>query len=153
MKKIKTSLFIIRHRWWVLLLTGIVLLAAIIPLTNTKINSDLESYMPDTMLSKINNKKIGEFFGNDETMLLVLENDDVLRPATLKRIQNISESFMMNDAFEQVLSLFQTKNIQSDDGMMVVTPVVENIPEQPAEREALRKLIKGNDLAYGLNIL
>lgn len=150
MKKIKTSLFIIRHRWWVLLLTGIVLLVAIIPLTNTKINSDLESYMPDTMLSKINNKKIGEFFGNDETMLLVLENDDVLRPATLKRIQNISESFMMNDAFEQVLSLFQTKNIQSDDGMMVVTPVVENIPEQPAEREALRKLIQGNDLAYGL---
>lgn len=62
MKKIKTSLFIIRHRWWVLLLTGIVLLAAIIPLTNTKINSDLESYMPDTMLSKINNKKIGEVF-------------------------------------------------------------------------------------------
>lgn len=150
MKKIRTSLFILRHRWWVLLLTAIILLAAIIPISKIRINPDLESYMPDTMTSKINNKRISEVFGNDETMLLVFESEDVLQPATLKRIQDISEAFMMNGAFEQVLSLFQTKNIQSNDGMMVVTPVVEIIPEEPAAREVLRESIRGNELAYGL---
>ena len=91
MKKIRTSLFILRHRWWVLLLTAIILLAAIIPISKIRINPDLESYMPDTMTSKINNKRISEVFGNDETMLLVFESEDVLQATTLKRIQDIRD--------------------------------------------------------------
>lgn len=150
MNKIKTSLFILRHRWWVLLATFLILLAALIPLSNIKINPDLESYMPDTMTSKINNRKISEVFGNDETMLLVFEAEDVLQPATLKRVQAISEALILNGSFEQVLSLFQTKNIQSADGMMEVTPVVDTIPENEFTRQALREAIRKNDLAYGL---
>lgn len=150
MKKIKSSLFIIRYRRWILLLTTIVMLAAIIPLTKVKINPDLESYMPDSMTSKINNKKISEVFGSDETLLLIFESEDVLQSSTLLRMRDMTEAFIKNNAFEQVLSLFQTKSIQSDDGMMVVNPVVEKIPEDHAETEILLEKIKENDLAYGL---
>lgn len=146
----KKSLFTIRYRVLIIVLTSLVVLGSVVPLLNITINPDLESYLPDDMESKVNNKKISEYFGNEETLLLILESDDVLESTTLQRLEALSETFSRNEAFEQVFSLFQTKNIRSEDGMMMVNPVVEFIPESAEEREALRESIRGNELANGL---
>lgn len=146
----KKSMFTIRYRWWILIITAVIIVGAVIPLFNIQINADLESYMPDSMASKINNKLIGEVFGNEENLLVILETEDVLQPKTLERIRDLSNAFSESNSFEQVFSLFQTKNIRSDDGMMVVDPVVEMIPESKDDIERLRENIKANDLTYGL---
>ncbi len=146
----KHSMFIIRYRWWMIIFTALVVAGAVIPIFNMKINADLESYMPDSMSSKINNKKISEHFGNAETLLIILECEDVLQAKTLERIQHLSDAFSKRNEFEQVFSLFQTKNIRSEAGFMVVDPVIEKIPELISEIEKLRTDIQGNDLAYGL---
>lgn len=146
----KKSMFIIRHRWWIIISTLLIIAGAVVPLFNIKINADLESYMPDSMKSKISNKKIGEVFGNEENLLVILESQDVLQPETLERIRDLSNAFSKINAFEQVFSLFQTKNISSEEGMMVVEPVIQDIPEDKVAIENLRMEIKSNDLAYGL---
>lgn len=143
-------MFIIRHRWWIVVITILIIAGSVIPLFNIKINADLESYMPDSMKSKVNNKQIGDVFGNEESLLIILESQDVLRSSTLKRIRDLSNAFSNMSDFEQVFSLFQTKNIRSEEGTMVVDPVVGNIPEDDASVERLRKNIMANDLAYGL---
>ncbi|MCE5331297.1 MAG: MMPL family transporter [Bacteroidales bacterium] len=146
----KKTIFIVRYRWWIIIFTLVVVLGSIIPLSQIKINPDLESYMPDSMLSKQHNKEISEVFGNEEPILIIFESKDVLHPETLKRVQEMSLAFSRLKEFEQVYSLFQTKNIRSEAGMMVVDPVVENIPETPSEIESLRATIQSNDLAYRL---
>lgn len=146
----KKSIFIIRYRWWIIITTAILILGSIIPLSQIRINPDLESYMPDSMLSKQNNKKISEVFGNEEPLLIVFESPDILNANTLKRIQALSQAFSRSTEFQQVFSLFQTKNIRSEEGMMIVDPVVGFIPETSAEKEKLRASIKSNDLAYKL---
>jgi len=146
----RKSMFIIRHRWWIIISTLLIIAGAVIPLFNIKINADLESYMPDSMKSKVSNKQIGEVFGNEENLLVIIESQDVLQPETLERIHDLSNAFSKINAFEQVFSLFQTKNIRSEEGMMVVDPVVQDIPNNKIEVEKLRKEIKSNDLAYGL---
>lgn len=148
----KHSMFIIRYRWWIIVFTALVVVGTVIPIFNMKINPDLESYMPDSMSSKINNKKISEHFGNEESLLIVLECEDVLQTKTLERIQHLSNDFSKRNEFEQVFSLFQTKNIRSEEGFMVVDPVIEKIPEGISEIEKLRTDILGNDLAFGLVI-
>lgn len=146
----KKSLFTIRYRVFIIVITSLIVLGSIIPIMNITINPDLESYLPDDMESKVNNKKISEFFGNEETLLLILESEDVLESATLRRLEALSESFSRDEAFEQVFSLFQTKNIRSEEGMMIVNPVIEYIPESAEEREALRESLRKNEMANGL---
>lgn len=146
----KRSLFIIRYRWLIIILTGLLIAGSIIPLFKLKINPDLESYLPDSMESKINNQKISDVFGNDETILIFFETDDILNPETLNRIRNIGDALKTHQEFGQVFSVFETKNIRSEDGMMVVDPVIRKIPENKTEKEKLREEIKSNDLAYGL---
>ena len=143
-------MFFIRYRWWIIIFTALLVAGAVIPLFNIRINPDLESYMPDSMTSKVNNKKISEIFGSEETLLIILESEDVLQAKTLERIQHLSNAFLMRNEFEQVFSLFQTKNIHSEEGVMVVDPVIGKIPETASETEKLRAEIKANDLASGL---
>jgi len=146
----KRENFIIRYRWIIIVATLLIVGACIIPLTKIHINPDLESYLPSSMHSRQNDQMISEVFGKEEPILIVIESPDVLNPATLQRIDKLSRAFSRMPAFKRVYSLFQTKNISSEDGSMVVKPVVKQIPETPAEIETLRSEIKSNDLAYKL---
>jgi len=146
----KRENFIIRYRWVIIVATLLCVVACIIPLTKIHINPDLESYLPNSMHSRQNSQAISEIFGNDEPILIVMESPDVLNTSTLKRIEKLSKSFSRMSAFKRVYSLYQTKNIRSEDGSMVVNPVIEKIPETPDEIEKLRADIKANDLAYKL---
>jgi predicted RND superfamily exporter protein len=142
--------FIIRHRWWFIIATVLIVGCCIVPLTKIHINPDLESYLPNSMHSRQNSQAISEVFGNEEPILIVMESSDVLIPSTLQRISKLSKAFSRMSEFNRVYSLFQTKNIRSEDGNMVVNKVIDQIPETPEEVEKLRADIKANDLAYKL---
>lgn len=142
---------IIRFRWWIIVTTLLLVAASIIPLLNIHINPDLESYLPDSMISRQNQKKINEAFGNEEMLLIVFEAPDVLEQETLLRVQQISDFFAQMPQFT-VFSLFQAKDIQSGDGMMIVDPLIDQIPETAIEREELRRTIMSNELAYKLTV-
>ena len=146
----KKSLFVIRYRWWIIIATLLCVAICIIPLSKIHINPDLESYLPSTMHYKQNNMIISKIFGNEEPILIVLESSDVLNPLTMQRVENLSQAFSRMSVFKRVYSIFQTKNISSENGSMLVNPVVKYIPQSTIEREKLRSEIKKNDLAYKL---
>jgi predicted RND superfamily exporter protein len=142
--------FIIRYHWPIIVATSLIVLLCIVPLTKTHINPDLESYLPASMQSKQNSQRIEEVFGKEEPILIVLESNDVLNPETLQRIEKLDRAFSKIAAFKRVFSIFKAKNISSEDEMMVVTPVIEQLPNSTEEIENLRANIKANDLAYKL---
>ncbi|HPJ82923.1 MAG: RND family transporter [Bacteroidales bacterium] len=142
------SNFIIKYRWYIIIVTLVLVLLGIIPLTKIRVNPDLESYLPKTMPSIQNNKKIGEYFGNDELLLIIFQTEDVLNEKTLNRIRLITDTLSIMPQFGRVYSLFQAKDIRSQEGSMVVNPVVTSIPENEQDREILREAIRANDLVY-----
>ena len=144
----KDKKFIIKYRWHIVAVTLLLVGASIFPLLNIRVNPDLESYLHEDMPSRLNNLKINDVFGNEELLILVFQAPDVLQESTLTRIQNISEAFSESPDFKRVFSLFQVKDIRSEEGSMVVNPVVEFIPQTAEERDALRESIRTNDLAY-----
>ncbi len=150
MFKIKKSLFVVRYRWWIIIATVAIVLLSVIRMFQIRINPDLESYLPDSMLSRQHSNQINEVFGDEEPLLIVFEAEDVLQMETLERIQAISENFEMDSRFNHVFSLFQAKNIRSEEGFMLVDPVIPYLPQTDAEREQVREEIKTNKLAYGL---
>ena len=148
--KINYENFIIKYRWWLIITPFIITLLAAIPLLNTRINPDLEKYLPDDTPAMLSKAKIDSLFGNSDPVIIIFETDDVLNPNTLNRIKSISKSLNRTKEFEQVISLFDTKNIKSEYGAMIVDPVVKRIPKTNEKREELREEIKHNELAYKL---
>jgi predicted RND superfamily exporter protein len=142
--------FIGKYRWWIIIIPLVVTFLAAIPLLNTKINPDLEKYLPKVTPAILSKEKIDELFGNSDPVILILETEDVLDEHTLKRLKQITRSFNRAREFDGVISLFETKNIKGEDGAMIVDPVVKRIPKSEQSREELRKSIKSNELAYRL---
>jgi hypothetical protein len=153
MFKFKKSMFVVRYRWWIIITTILIVLLSVIRLFQIQINPDLWSYLPESMSSRQHSKQIDDVFGDAEPLLIVIENnDDVLHAETLERIRGISETFEADDRFNYVFSLFQAKDIRSEEGYMLVDPVITDIPQTAEERESLRASIRTNELAYGLVI-
>ncbi|NLF43747.1 MAG: MMPL family transporter, partial [Bacteroidales bacterium] len=146
----KKELFIFRYKTLLISTPIILAVISLILLLRIKVNSDLNAYFPETLSSKINQKKIEAIFGKDEMMMIVLEADDVLNPETLKRIEAIDDTLEASNSFSDVMSLFGTKNIRGEEGMMLVDPAIPEIPSNKEETEALRKSLKENELAYKL---
>ncbi|MEA3494865.1 MAG: efflux RND transporter permease subunit [Bacteroidota bacterium] len=147
---INKEIFVIKYKWFIIISTLLIIVACIFPLMKTTINSDLMSYLPDDIPSKINNDKIEKVFGKSDPLLIVFETDDVLKESTLKRIQTLSKEFNRMKDFDMVISLFDTKNIKGEYGAMIVDPVIKRIPKSESRREKLRAEIKTNELAYKL---
>ena len=143
-------MFILRHKRLIIILTLLIVIICIFPLTKTSINSDLTTYLPESMPSKINNDKIEQVFGKSDPLLIIFKTDDVLNAATLKRIQSLSKAFNRMKDFDMVMSLFDAKNIKGEDGSMIVNPVIQRIPKSESRREKLREEIKTNNLVYKL---
>lgn len=144
------EIFIIRHKWLIIILTVLIVVLCIFPLMKTSINSDLMSYLPDQMASKVNNDKIEQVFGKSDPLLIVFETDDVLNDSTLRRIQALSKEFNRMKDFDMVMSLFDSKSIKGEEGAMIVNPVIKRIPKSESRKEKLREEIKTNELAYKL---
>jgi len=146
----KKEPFIFRYKTLLIISPIVLAVISIILLLRIKVNSDLNAYFPETLTSKVNQKKIEAIFGKDEMMMIVLEADDVLNPETLKRIQAIDDTLEASNVFSDVMSLFGTKNIRGEECMMLVDPAIPEIPTDKESIEALRKSLKENELAYKL---
>lgn len=146
----KNSMLVIKYRWWIIAATALMVLFAIFQMPRITINPDLESYLPDQIESRKNSKTISDIFGDEEPLLIVIESEDVLSESTLSRIDDLTYQFEMEDAISSVLSLMQMQRIHSEEGMMLVDPLIQFTPQTDEERETLRQEIKDNELVYGL---
>lgn len=139
---------VIRYRWWFIIGPIVLTVLSVILLLRVQINSDLESYFPETMPSKINAEKVAATFGKNEPMLLLFETTDILQTETLERLSAIHKELSRSKVFGEVISLFSMKEIRGEDGMMLVDPLIKRIPKTETRREQLRESIRNNELAY-----
>ena len=85
--------------------------------------------------------------------MIVLETDDVLNSGTLERLQLLSEAFDNLTGVKRNLSLFNSKSIIGDEGMLIVNPAIDEIPTSDEEREMLRENLKNNKMAFKMLFL
>ena len=114
-----------------------------------ELDPDMLNYLPADMPSRVSKDNIESIFGGQEMLIVLVKTDDVLKPATLKRVKKISRQMKRIKGIDKVLSLFELKNLKSQDGSMVVEPAVKRIPKNAEQIETLRREIIDNDIVYG----
>jgi predicted RND superfamily exporter protein len=143
----KNDVFVIKYRWPILVGCLFVTVVMGIQLRNMKIDTDPQNLIPSTMSSRINTKQIEDVFGPNDGLIILLESNDVLSEKTLQRIKAISGECHGIKGVKDVLSLFDTKRINSQDNSMIVSPAVNKIPATQTERDSLRQELLDNELA------
>ncbi len=145
----RVSEIVVRFPWVFIaffLLTS-VFFASFIP--NATLEPDIKKAIPSNHPCRAGTDKIEDIFGGTQMIMAVIKADDVLNPATLKRTKEIAKRMRRLPQVDRVFSLFDLKDIRSEDGEMLVDPAVKTIPHTDAEREKLRQSLKDNDMVYG----
>ncbi len=145
----KLSEFIIKYRLPVIISTLLVSLFFASRIPRAEVESDVKQMLPRDMPSRITLDKIEEIFGGTDMALMIFQNDDVLNEKTLRRIKKISRKVKRVKGVDDVLSLFELKEIRGENNTMYVNPAIYDIPKTGEEREELRQRIRDNDIVYG----
>lgn len=140
---------VVRFRWVIIVLFLAVTAFFARQLPQAEINPEMKQMLPPGIESRINTERIDELFGGTEMLMVILKTDDVLEPDTLGRVKSISRQMKRIKGVDKVLSLFELKNIKSEDGTMIIEPAVKHIPGSSAQREELRREIAANDIVFG----
>ncbi len=141
---------IIRYRWPIII--GFILITLFFGLQIPKatIQSDFKTYIPESVPARVNTAALEEIFGGSNMVMILFKTEDVLNPVTLKRVSKLSRKFGQIKGVNQVMSLFDAKDIRGEDGMMIVEPAVNRIPKTPEQREKLKERLRSNDMVYKL---
>lgn len=143
------SEFVIRRRWIIIVVLLFVAVFMGMQMKNAHFNSDLLTYLPDDMPSRMNQKKIEKIFGGTDMVMLVVKTDDVLNEKTMERVRVFSRAMKKIKGIEKVMSLFELKQVRSDGDAILVDPAAKMIPRTPEDVEILKKEIMANDMVYG----
>ncbi|TAJ11914.1 RND family transporter [Marinilabiliaceae bacterium JC017] len=147
MKKIAE--FTIRFRWVIILFFVALTIIMGAQMKNSTFNADMMTYMPDDMPSRIHRQKIEDLFGGTEMIMIIIQDNDIINAQTLKRVKKLSRGMTRIKGVDKVMSLFETKQVRSEDGAMLVDPAVRMFPKNQADADKIKAELQANDLVLG----
>ncbi len=146
----KRKLYSKQYRYFFIIVPIILLLVQLFQLLELKINPDLTEYLPTDTESRINIKKIEEEFGEYDPIIIVFESDNITQEKVISKLQNVHDSISDCILFDDIISIFNTKHIKSEDDFMLVEETIQDIPTSKEEENQLLENIKSNSMVYKL---
>ncbi len=131
-----------------LLIFAVITLTAIslVQFPKLTVNSNFDDYIPDGIKNKEYLKVLDSIFGGSESILIILNSNDILTQQSFDRIQNLATDFADLEGIERTLSLADIIDIKMDDGMVSMDPLVDEIPTEKEALKALKKKILQNSM-------
>ncbi len=147
----KISNWIIRYRWYIIVLVILVSGFLGYQIKFIQVDSDVVESLPGNDPEVKLFKEVGDKFGSNQMGMIILESDNVLRPDVLGDIQRISDTLENTDGILSVTSLTNMMSIQVEGDNFQVGRLIneKNLPESPEEADSLRNVIVKNNLVAG----
>ena len=77
-------------------------------------------------------------------VMIVVQTDDVVNGKTLKRVEHFSQDMQNIKGIERVMSVFELKNVRSENDAMTVDAAVKMIPRTAEDVATIKKELAGN---------
>ncbi len=139
--------FIIKYRWLIIgfCLTLGVTFGLLIP--TSRIDPDMRNYVPASMKSRIETDKIENEFGVQDMVVVLFADTNIITQDNVKQINNIDRGISRISGVSDQLSPFTVRNIRSEEGFMVVEPLIHHLPSSDDELMQLEEDILENRFA------
>ncbi len=139
--------FIIRYRWAIIAVSVALAVGLGLLIPSSETDPDIRNYIPRNMDSRVTNDSIEQEFGVQDMIMVLFTDTTVLKPGDLRQVREIDRAFSRMEGIGTVNSVYTARKIEGKDGMMVVDPLIERIPETAEGFEALRLDILANTFA------
>ncbi len=116
-------------------------------------DTDPKNMLPASSPVRVYNDEMESLFAlhKDVIVLGIVNNKGLFNPATLKRIAGFTEEItkIKGVVVADVMSLTTVDNVLSQDGQLIVRPVMDPVPQTQEEIETLQKEIYDNPILVG----
>ncbi|PID94228.1 MAG: hypothetical protein CSA95_04110 [Bacteroidetes bacterium] len=135
--------FQMRNRGLLIVIAILFATIGIMGLRYLKPHNSRESWFMEDDQIEINTKKFEAQFGNNDNILVLITAKDVFNPEVLKMMQRLGNELLDSIPYaDEVTSLVDIEiSVGTAEGIQVINPFENGIPEDPATLDSIRKLI------------
>ncbi len=120
--------------------------------SNTRMETDLDEYMPQEHPAFIYSSQAEEWFNIKDGIIIAIENKQgIYNPGTIKKIKDLTKELQKMKEIEKsdVTSLFTADNITGTEDGMDVKPFFKSVPKSTGQLEKMASAVRGNDMIFG----
>jgi len=118
---------------------------------NTRMETDLDKYMPESHPAFVYSNQAEEWFNIKDGIIIAVENKNgIYNPSTLDKIKSLTKELEAMKEVEKsdVTSLYTADNITGSEWGMEVEPFFTKVPESEFRLKAIRSAVRENDMVY-----
>jgi hydrophobe/amphiphile efflux-3 (HAE3) family protein len=139
--------FIYRYRWIIIILCISIGIVSVLLIPRTEIDSEMRNYVPGSIKSRIETDKIESEFGVQDIVVIMFSDSCIVSSDNLNQIKDIDRSISRLNGISSRVSPFTVSSITSEEGMMLVDPLIKRIPTSASDLDQLGKDILKNQFA------
>ena len=139
--------FIIKYRWAIISVSVALAVGLGLLIPSSETDPDIRNYIPRNLPSRVTNDSIEKEFGVQDMIIVLFTDSTILKPGDLRQVKEVDRALSRMEGVGAVNSIFTSRKIEGSDGMMVVDPLIDRIPETAEEMETLRQDILTNRFA------
>ncbi|PIF00038.1 MAG: hypothetical protein CR994_07525 [Maribacter sp.] len=139
----KLGEFQMKNRWLLIIIAIIFTVVGIAGLQHLQPHNSRESWFMEDDQIEINTKKFEAQFGNNDNIMVLVKAEDVFAPEVLKMMKRLGNELLDSIPYaNEVTSLVDMEiSVGTEEGIQVINPFENGIPEDPAELERIRELV------------
>lgn len=139
--------FIVKYRWAIISVSFALAIGLGLIIPTVRTDPEIRNFVPHSMPSRLTTDSIEQEFGVQDMIIVLFRDGSILTPPFLRQVKEVDRAFSKMEGLGTVNSLFTARKIKSEEGMMVVDPLIKHIPETTEERNALKEDILANQFA------
>ncbi len=119
---------------------------------NTRMETDLDEYMPQDHPAFVYSDKAEEWFNIKDGIIIAIEDEDgIYNPRTLQKVKDLTKALqdMKEIKKDDVNSLYIADNIIGTEEGLDVTTFYEKVPESEEALNSLQTSVKDNEMVFG----
>jgi len=140
----KIAEFQLKYRWLLLILLAALTVFAAMGLKKFRATSMTEeAFVNLTAQMKEHEDRFKELFGSNDTIVLLIESDDVFKPEVLKMIKEIGSELLEKVPYADLVTSITDIDISvgTEEGIEIKNPFKDGIPEDTAELKKAKDFI------------
>lgn len=139
--------FILKYRYFIIACCFLIGAGSLVLIPRMKVDPDIRNYIPESIDSRQQTDRIENEFGTQDMVMILFSDSCILDAENLQRIKEIDRGISKLGGITNRISPFTVSSIGSEEGMMVVKPLIEDIPSDKKAADKLREEILANDFA------
>ena len=126
------------YPWWVLVTLLLISVGAATQVGQVDVQISADELLVRDDPERAYFDEIRERFGEDEVILLVVEDDDLMAPEKLVLLRDVIDQLESLPCVDRVESLFSIPHLRSVDGYLKTDPYLDEVPEDPDAARAIQ---------------